>query len=449
MTAPINFPSISAPQLAPPKRGQLDGFAEFLTALQGQREERADRQERLNMERRRLDSALETDKLTKQETQRKLDIADMRLQAEKIAEPFSTQVALHPSADKDDIAAVREQLVRTTDKKLLPYTLEAFDDGILKTQDVMFKIAQRESAQSKARVDVATEKPDISKAGSDAKRAATEAKRSEVQLQHDVVVLNTAKVQQALANIEKTYGAGRVQRSMAVLNSGGTIAEALRLEGLPVPDGVDPNFRLPKLEGSGSDKAKQEGLAGQALAGSTLLELAKHKKLSLKADIFRSMAGKAGVIGAVGRHATNKNLEPEERQALQGYNLLGQAYAQHVTGATATDSQMQVFNNTIIAFEDDDDETYKQKIVIQRLLPRLISRGLKPSQIAAAMVEEAERIGMEPGRIAILRAQIPLAAMYENSPEYGKVVPPTSVVPDSSAAARRYKAPPIPQHHRQ
>ena len=415
MTAPINFPTLNAPQVVQRPRSQLDGFAEFLNTLSEQRNNRAVQREQLDNARRNLENSETMDKFTRDKTKREQDLADLALQADELADPYARIIATDPNASEQTISSIIGKAV-SENKKHAPYMASAIIKQVQGLQQTLTATAQSKSAQSKAKVDTATEdariaagnlEDDVQTAQLTAANNAAEASRLGAILTRDQINLDPARRSQ----ISQFMAAGK------------TIGESYTAVGRDLPAGVDPNFKLDILGATGGqDARKQKGLAAQAELGRQMIRNAGNVPLSVPADVFRTALGKDGVLGTLSRSLANKALSPEERQVVQGYMTLGQAYMVHVTGATATNTQSQVFMNTMAIFKGDDPKTVQQKIAFQNLLPSLIAQGLGPADIANAMLNAGLETGMSKDKIKALQAAVPLARKYESSPEYQQKV---------------------------
>lgn len=449
MTAPINFPTIQAPQVVAPKRSDLDGFAEFLAALSAQRDERAVRREQLDMQRRQLANSETKDKFQMEQDKRKLEQDELLIQADEAAERYAREITTDPGADENTISAVLARAV-SENKKIAPFISKAIMQQVQQQQQTLASVAQRKAAQSGAVT--AGVNADVATATKDDRIAAGKLEDEVVAAQLTAAnhAAEASRLGAILARDQINLDPARRSQISQFMAAGKTLGEAYRAVGRTVPAGADPNFRLDAGDEGGAAGAaarKQKGLAAQAQLGVETLRAAGSIPLSVGADIFRVALAKEGVLGAGARALANKSLTPAERQTVQGYMLLGQAYMVHVTGATATNTQSQVFMNTIVAFASDDPKTIQQKITIQNLLPQLIAQGLGPSDIARAMAAEAAKLGMNEKQLKALRAQVPVAQKYEASPEYqqkvkGAAAAPTDAV--NGALARAGIRPPTP-----
>lgn len=429
MTAPINFPTLSPPQVVAPRRSDLDGFAEFLVALENNRAARAEARKRLDLEELRTKNDLETSKLERDAKMQDMERKRLAIEAEEVAAPFVLQFqALGDKATPAEaLKLARTMHESNKNKKLTALLDDAFSNGVMQAQQLRSQFAATTTAETNAAKGVATKDADIEVAN--------------LRPQVEKAQLAVAQQQLELSQLDKLIKQDAInldpaRRSQIIndLQGGWTVGQAYARAGRPVPTGVDPELRYPGAAGAGGGtlsaaEAKNEGLSKLAARGLTQLMVADFKPLSGKADAFRAVAKKEGILGAVQRWALNPKLTPEERRVLQGYALVGQAFATYITGASATDAQINMFLNTVTILQDDDPATQQQKRAFLKELPSMIS-GRNPVEIVDEMIKFGSQIGMSQEKLAELAKARDAAQKFMASPAYKKTAGQPLTAPD-------------------
>lgn len=434
----ISFPVGSPPQQAAPRKSDLDGLAELLMAVTQNRRQLALSREQLELqkqefEQRKLEGGVRVEgaQLENAKKKRELEDADNQTKAEEAANDAIGVFLMQGDSSPEAISKMRVSLITDPRHKKYAARLDnALTTGLRNTESLKAGIAERITKEVGAGVAVATKDDTIAGIKASTEKAITDAQRAGVELR-------TSRVNETLAKMSLTHDPARMNTFQRYLELGQPAGQAARLARVSLPPGITPDYTLDGAGGKGgADKQKAEALGSQARMGLELVEAAGNLPLSAKADLFRTSQSKGGVVGVLTKHLLNPQLAVGERQVVQGYLLMSQAYAIHVTGATATDQQMQLFSNTIIPLASDDMATRAKKQTVLRLLPDLIARNLKPADIAARMAQEAKRIGMTPAQIKLLEAQIPVAQRYQRSPEYMQNVrPPAAGARDGTRGA--------------
>jgi hypothetical protein len=291
MGASLRFADIQAPQLAPPPQSPLAGLPELMLAISQHRDAVAQEQQRLALEKQRTESEVASQGVqtaaAKQEAQRK-QVADERTQkmlaAHDLVAGGMGDVATQPGDLSTNVEALRVKLIQQN-KQLAPFINDAVNSQKQDVLKTLSDAAQARTATTNADVGdatkagkiagenanntvaVATAQPRIITAKADAARAQTEAE--------------TAVVQQHLAKLSETYGPNRGAVATAVIAGGGTLAQAYRIEGVPLPAGVDPNWTTSKGTGNAMMARQQDYVSLMAEATPHLAEL--YKKADPKA----------------------------------------------------------------------------------------------------------------------------------------------------------------------
>lgn len=433
MTAPITFPTIQPAQVVPRQDSGEDSLLRFFLDLQNQREQRDARRAQLDMQRQALVSNLETDKLTRDQKKRELEIADLREQAASIADDYALQfMSLGSKADNTAAIGIAQKMYeQNPDKKLKPYLAAAFAERVKNQQEMLGKIATRTTEESGARVATATE-------GAKVETGNLQPTLTRAQLAVVNQQLTNAQLEEKLKQDEINLDPARRQQITQMLEGGATLGEAYKNVGRDLPAGADPNWRMDLKGTGGALAARNRGLAAQAEMGLSQISV----PLSGKADFFRMVQSSEGLVGVVGRRVINPRLSPAERQTIQGYGLLTQAYRTYVTGQQSSNTERLALENTIVAWATDDPATQMRKKAVANLLPRVIAAGMSPTEIMDALIAENLRLGAPKKVIDVLTGQRAIAAKYELTPEYkqgtrgGAAVQPDALDPGIGANFR-------------
>lgn len=291
MGASLHFADIAPPRLAEPQPGPLSGLPELMQAISNHRDAVAQAQQQLELERQRTESEVaaqgqQTAASKQQMAQKQADFDRQQkiLAAHDLVAGELGNVATQPGDLSQNIEAARVKLIQQN-KQLAPFINDAVNSqkvDALKTlsdaADMRTKTANANVAEGTQTgkiagenatnaVAVATAPAKITTANADAARAQTEAE--------------TAVVQQHLAKLSETYGENRGQLASSVLAGGGTLGQAYRISGVPVPPGVDPNWTTGKGATSAM-AARQKDYA--ALMTDALPEIEKsYNKVNAKA----------------------------------------------------------------------------------------------------------------------------------------------------------------------
>jgi hypothetical protein len=245
VTGPIAFPTIQPAQVAPPRRDQLADLPQLIMALAQHREAVANAAAQLDLERQRTEASVAASGAatanSKQELKDKqlaFDTKQKQLQAHDIVANELPGVLTQPGDFTQNAEAARVKLIQTN-KQLAPFINDAFNSQIADVSRTRTAIAERRTAEANAPVAELTAASRIATAKSEAKRSASDAQRAATEAE-------TATIQKHLAQLDEQYGPGRSAMATATLAGGGTLGQAYRISGVPVPAGVDPNWTTAK-----------------------------------------------------------------------------------------------------------------------------------------------------------------------------------------------------------
>lgn len=410
MTSPIQFPSISPPQLAPQKESSLHGLAELTLAIVHGRQQLAIRRQQLEQEKLRTAAQLATDTQERagaaadlRKKLKDIELQQQRVDAGEIASRHVQAILGAPGGITPSVYAETRQRAMSENNKLAPYIAEAFDAQLGNAQQALATSAQRRAEEVRARVGEHTEA---------AQTATALAQPTLVRLQ-----IKNEQLMARLRQDELELDPARRAQFTAILQGGGTAGDAYRIIGRTRPADVPENYRLPgarQAAGGGAAAQQTQSISDQMALGNSLIDAANEGgrvPITIRGTLVRS--GNPFAVMAL-----NPHLAPRERQIIQGYQLLAQAYALHVTGTTASNTQMQLFQNTVVDQRGDDEATYKQKRAVRHALVLLVQSGAKPTEVTAGLLDAATRAGMPTNVLSIIRAQAALAKKYEASPQY-------------------------------
>ncbi len=367
MTAPINFPTISPPQIAPPRRGQLDGFAEFLTALQGQQEERAARREQLDMQRRALDSNLEGDKLSREKTKREIEVADLKLKASEIADRYAREATTTPGLDAAGISEIMGRMVSTEDKKLAPYLTAEFMQQVKGHQETLASVAERIKAQSGAKVATGTEAGAI--AGANANNSVAVATAGS-RISEAKTNAETAKINKDNAALERTMRTLQTQgfdaqRLSAALDyaraSGLPWGVVAKQHGLPlIAGGLKPDFVFPDAAKSAAAAAADK-TASQLRTANDAINALGDRGLSIAANASLSR-------GPIIAGMINASIPREQQEAVAAYApFMAVVQSFQVKGA-ASDQDVARMQRAYVTLASDAPSVRAQKALVRTAL---------------------------------------------------------------------------------
>ena len=431
VSSPINFPTLSAPQVVQRKHSELDGFAEFLNTLSEQRNARAVQREQLDNARRNLDSNLETDKLSRKKTEREMEIQELRLNAEDIADRYAREATTTPGLDENGVSEIMGRMLSTEDRKLAPYLGAAFARQVGEHQQMLASVAERKRTQIGAEVAGKTKDATVSKALTDAERATTDLKRAGVELE-------TARIQKAIADVERVYGPARAGLAQAALLNGAPLGQAYRISGVPVPPGVDPNWTIPGKDGGAKteQQRKLEGTAGLATLGNSLIEAAGDPEISRFGAIMR----RGGPIGKWTQDLGVHKLSDAERNALTGYRMLGEAFALYVTGQQASGEQINRLVDVVSKQPKERGKVAEDRAFVRQAVVNLIQNAAAGGSAGAGMAEiakSAKARGLDDRTIKVLE----VFAKQAQAHDVLKQVTATQA-PGDATVRGRFSAPP-------
>lgn len=420
MTAPISFPTLAPPQLAPQRGGQLDGFAEFLLALQNQRDERSTRRAQLDMQRRGLESNLESDKLTREKTKRDIDISDMKIKAEEVADRYAREAMTTPGLDEKGVSEIIGRMLTTEDKKLAPYLVEAFGQQFGAHQKTLASVAERQTAQVGARVAGATEGAQVRRTKAEASRSETEAGVSAATANARVSAANTEASTARIENQIKHAQANGLdpQRQAAAISAWQTANDKpwkvfAKQFGIPaVKGGIDPD-ELPTPKANGQNSLN-EAFAGNAQLANSLLNDLGNKGLT-KLTYLRLGAG--DIRDAVLSTFT----DPKQKQLLQAYQSIVNLITPIAERGRATDADVQRWQRALVTRADEDNEDVgKQKALLRNafVLNFASSQPGKAKQSVADFIATAKKIGVtSPELLAPFASLLRAAETADKNPD--------------------------------
>lgn len=401
MTLP--FANIAPSQVAGSRRESvLAGMGEFLATLMANREQLAQSREQLQMQRQKLDSDLEMDKLRKQEALKKIEDAEKINEAQNIvlneALPKLTLQGFKPEAVEEE----RVRLIQTYGKKLGVAIGNAFNEGVSGAVGLKGGIDQARLARSQATVAEATQGDTIARSGTDTKRSAVE--------------LETAKVEQATAKLDnyltnlrtRGFDAQRLAeaRNLA-MTSGlpwGRVAKEL---GLPMKaGGLAPDFVFPVAEDKDATKA-----AADAQTASDLLSVAA-AQLTAMPDIGVGTAAYTQLttekfLGIPVDPLAPAFTSPREKQLVGPYATITTNLVKLQHGARGTNFDAQQTIRQIVVRDSDPAKTKADKRLMIQLLPIVFRASASGEPVAPRiklMLDAAQKRGVDDNILAPFRA---------------------------------------------
>lgn len=385
MTAPIQFPSISPPQVVRAER-PLDGFAELLVAVQGQRAERAARLKQLALEERRVASAENLDKFQIDEIKRKTELERNELEAEEAAERYVAEAVIDPDLTPDKLSAIRARMI-TENKKIAPWISKAFDTQFSARQSTLKSVADRRTAETTARVAGATADNTIAQSATDRARSATEAQRAQVEL--------------ALSQDVQNYGQRGHLFAQFLQVPGTTAATAARLAGMPLPKGVPPDFMFPAKPGESN--AQTDVLLANMELANTAIDAAKDP--GLKGAAWTQLT-KSTIMGIPSALLTDPLMSDDQKALVSAYSALILPLNKLMSGARASDLDLTTARQTIVTRAGDGEKTRAQKALLRQMLPIVFAAQERGEPVSAAMrdvLDRAEAAGMDKKLLAPYR----------------------------------------------
>lgn len=401
MTAPINFPSISAPQLVD-SRSQLEGLGEFMLALQQGRQQIAQARERLALERQRTEDQLKNSEENRSasaedrkrakdkfdQEQRVLDAAD--LVHGKLAELRATGQWAPEHINKAFVGLVQ------SNKKLADEIGSVFWPSVGKQEQAVTEIAQRRSAEVAANVAEQTER--------------TTVEGARTALANARVALNINQIQQGLLTLQQQRDPSRVAVAENLFARGIPWGQAREAAGL-APGGIPDDAVLPGAGTGGAQATAMAPIASMFKLGKTMVDAAGNSGLT-DLSAFR-LTTRIQTLDL----ALNKLTSPEQRQQVQGFRLMGTAFGRYISGQQSTDREALRLMNILAVLKSDDTETRAQKRAVVDIIGNVIDAAaqgtMSPVAAMDMIIGAARERGMSGRALELMRQQRADAARFE------------------------------------
>jgi len=214
---------------------------------------------------------------------------------------------------------------------------------------------------------------------------------------------------------------GRINAARGFMDKGMTAGEAYRMVQLPLPPGVDPNYKIPQVvaggAGAGISQARQKVVMHlPAMEQSNLsLDLLEDKgvRISIPAQAYREAlvrargGGATAVLAALTSMGLNLALPSEQRQYVAAQMRGANAFRYIVSGQQTSDAEFAFILSYYAAGVGDDDATLLPKRVFRHAMEnatRAIGDGqLNRVEALDSMIQLAKSQGADADVMATLR----------------------------------------------
>ena len=417
----ISFAPISAPQLAPQKRSDLDGLAELLLAVSQARQDIALKKQGLELERQRTEASVAEsgERVTasaaqRAEEKRKREIEDAKIAgADRAALLYQGLLSTPGGVTPQAINAAKLEAAK--DRKLAPYILDELDDFIKDGEAALAQHATRRVDDVRMRVSEGTEPEQVAKIKADASTAQTQAKNA-------VVEFDLNRVRKSIADAQLAFDPTRASIAASVMGNGAPLGTAFRIAGMKNTTGLPDDYVLPsELTGKQSDAQRRaEGLLSgfrlarqQATAiGPVPLTFVNSVRARTKGD---------GLIGGTIASFANVISSDQQQRLFNAYNTMSQMWRFHVSGAASALGEASQLMQLIAPLTGDSPEAVLGKAQLQNTIEESMSRVVgaewNPQQAVDHLISVAKANKMDKKTLDALQKERVAAGKFMTSPQ--------------------------------
>ena len=414
----ISFAPISAPQLAPQKRSDLDGLAELLLAVTQARQDIAIKKQGLELERQRTEASVAEsgERVTasaaqRAEEKRKREIEDAKIAgADAAAVIYQGMLSAPGGITPQTINAAKlAAMSNPAHKKIAPYVLDELDDFIKDGEGALAQHAQRLTNERAERVGKATETDQVTKIQTDAKNA--------------IVELDLNRVRKSIADAQLAFDPTRASIAASVMGNGATLGAAFRIAGMKNTTGLPDDYVLPS-EATG----KQTDATRRASGLLSAFRDARRNATSVGpvpltfVNSLRARSKGDGFVGGTIASASNLISSDKQQTLLNAYSTMAQMWRFHVSGAASALGEASQLMQLVAPLVGDKPTTVLQKTQLQNAIEESMSKVTgaewSPKEAADHVLSAARANKMDAKVIAALQKERDAAAKFEISPQF-------------------------------
>jgi hypothetical protein len=337
-----------------------------------------------------------------------LEQKNLDLRARDLAAQQFITLSTDPSGfSPEAVARLQADLMKRGDTKVREPALAAFNLMVGDREKMLSEAAKRQSAQTEATVDTATQGARI-----EAGQLAGQIAQAQLGAAQTAQRANVADAR--LKELEATRDPQRVARAQAIWELGRTWGEARKAAGLAaggIPD--DAIFSMGtavKLDEAGR---KAQNFALQMVPANAIINSLTRN--GTRVDITTSVqrAANSNALGI----AINEVKDAEQQQILQAGLQYVMAYRFFMSGQQSSDREYLNMMKVTLELPGDTDEVIRQKRVMRQLQIDAVGKAaegtVSPVAVLDETIQQMRLEGMEPRFIAAMQHERNLAANNE------------------------------------